>query len=245
MNTPVLSAQQLELESTPSWQALDLTLRAGDICLLQLPAGDGMTALARTLLGLTHARRGSVQLFGQPLARLSERQRLRLRLRAGYLPAVDGYGLLPAWSGLDNLALSWLSHASPAQAASRMRAELQAEAERFGIPERWLTQAVAQRNRSERMALALWRVLRTQPELIVLEACNLHAGQVSALKVDTLLRAALQARPAILALTQDPDYRLPEVISACPVRHGAIRQGQLQWMTPPPQETRYVPTECA
>jgi ABC-type iron transport system FetAB ATPase subunit len=236
MTVPLLIAENLVVASMPSWQAINLKMVRGDVVLIHVPAACGMTALARTLLGLQPMQAGCVQLMGHNLALLSERQQLPLRLRTAYLPPIEGAGLLPAWTGFDNLALSWIQHAQGKfTSAQNLQAELEAEALSYGIPESWLIQPVALRSRSERQALGLWRLLRSRPEFILLEEWALHARLVNELKLDILLADTLTADPAILILTSDPAYCLPDVIATRAVRQGAIVGGVLQWLSPSSQ----------
>jgi ABC-type branched-subunit amino acid transport system ATPase component len=189
-----------------------------------------VTALARALLGLRHAQGGSVRLFGQRLGALSERQQLQLRLPAAYVPQLEGEGLFPAWTGFDNLALSWIQH-TPSQTISSQTIweGMQAEAARYGIPLQWLTQPVAQRSRAERLALALWRHLRSRPELIVLEEWTVQTKMVSDLKTDVLLADALAVQPAMLLLTSETSGHLPHALAHWPASHGVLREGLLHW----------------
>lgn len=233
MATPHLLAQALVVDGMVPMQANNLRVEPGEVVLIHAPAASGLTALARTLLGLQSPQAGRVQLLGQDLAQLSERQRLPLRLRAAYLPPVEGAGLLPAWTGFDNLALSWLQQAQGKSInTQRLQAELAAEVLRYGIPAPWLAEPVTQRSRPERLALGLWRLLRSRPELIVLEEWALLPGLVSELKLDVLLAEALAVEPAILVLTSDPAYCLPDALAMGRVRQAAIHNGKLQWSNP-------------
>lgn len=236
MDAPCLLAQDLVVAGMLPMQAIDLSVQAGEVVLIQAPAGTGLTALARTLLGLQSPQAGRVALLGQDLALLAERQLLPLRLRAAYLPPVEGAGLLPAWTGFDNLALSWLQHAQGKSiSAQGLQAELAAEARRYGIPASWLLEPVTRRSRPERLALGLWRLLRSRPEFIVLEEWVLLSGMVSELRLDVLLADALAVEPAILVLTSDAAYCLPTALSKGRVRQAAIHKGMLQWSNPSAQ----------
>jgi len=64
---------------------LDVALAAGEVLALLGPNGGGKTTLLKTLLGLIAPLAGAVSLAGQPLGRLTLRERARL---IAYVPQV-------------------------------------------------------------------------------------------------------------------------------------------------------------
>jgi zinc transport system ATP-binding protein len=78
----VLSASDVsvELGGLPVLRGITLSVPAGSAIALLGGNGSGKSTLVRTLLGLVPVRRGTVELFGQPLARF------RQWSKVGYVP---------------------------------------------------------------------------------------------------------------------------------------------------------------
>lgn len=70
----------LEFSGRPVLRDLDLTVAAGDVVALLGENGSGKSTLIRAILGLNRLTRGSVHLFGTPLADFSDWSRV------GYVP---------------------------------------------------------------------------------------------------------------------------------------------------------------
>jgi len=218
---PCLQAQALRPEGIVQGHPLDLTLWPGDMVGLQvLPPADDLAGWVRTLVGLQAPAAGRLALLGRPLAGLGERDLRGLRQRLGYVPAVDGAGLLPAWSGQDNLALS-----GPAPAAGWA-----AEAQRLGFPLHWLAEPVALRSRAQRHALAWWRVVRARPQCLVLSVWPWCLPGVEDLRWDVLWADAWATRPGVLVLCTDPPEGWPAPLRALLTRSGRFNRGQVEWM---------------
>ncbi|MBP2160308.1 MULTISPECIES: ABC transporter ATP-binding protein [Asticcacaulis] len=83
----------------------DLTLHAGGTLALCGPSGSGKTSLLLALAGLVRPRAGEVIIDGQPLWRLPEAGRARLRGRAIGFVFAD-YRLIDSLSVMDNLQIA-------------------------------------------------------------------------------------------------------------------------------------------
>ncbi len=70
-------------------EGVSLSLRAGELCSVLGPNGSGKSTLLRCMAGLLRANSGAVSVDGEPLSKLSPRQRaLRIAYVPQYLPAV-------------------------------------------------------------------------------------------------------------------------------------------------------------
>ena len=67
----------------PVLDAVDLTLRRGEVCALLGPNGAGKTTLLRLLLGLLRPTKGEILLEGVSLQKLTGKERA---LRMAYVP---------------------------------------------------------------------------------------------------------------------------------------------------------------
>lgn len=239
----VLQGQGVVLSAFFNAEPMDFQLAAGEHWLISGATGSGKTTLARTLLGLISPQQGQISLFGQDLDSISNKALLALRRNAAYLQAVDGDGLFPAWSAFDNLALSLRQHdpESYAQHGKLLETLLQ-EARRYGIPETWLDEPVANRSRQQRTALALWRALQAKPALVIIDGLILDQNLVgNAIKVDQLLADALSGNPAIIVLTAESTAALPAQLQPDSFRHGRMQSGRLEWL---PMESTATPADA-
>jgi ABC-type lipoprotein export system ATPase subunit len=160
--TALLQARDLTLASFADARGFDLDIGAGQRWLITGATGSGKSTLMRTLLGLISPRGGKVLLDGCDLEEVTPHQLLTLRQRTGVV--FSGGGLLPAWSGLQNLML-------PLRVI-RGLSEEQAQdavlefAERCLIPEIWLERVAAQLSAEQGTLLALARALIIAPKLL-------------------------------------------------------------------------------
>jgi zinc transport system ATP-binding protein len=76
----VVSVSRLcvEFDGEHVLEDVDLTIRSGEFVALLGPNGSGKTTLVRSMLGLQPYQHGHVSLFGQPLARFRDWQRVAL-----------------------------------------------------------------------------------------------------------------------------------------------------------------------
>ncbi len=66
----------VELGGRPVLRGVDLAVQQGEVVAVLGTNGSGKSTLVRTMMGLVHARHGEVLLFGTPLARFSDWQRV-------------------------------------------------------------------------------------------------------------------------------------------------------------------------
>lgn len=80
MNQPIISIERLCVEFDGEHVLEDVTLdfHAGEFAALLGPNGSGKTTLVRTILGLQQIEHGKVSLFGLPLRRFKDWQRIAL-----------------------------------------------------------------------------------------------------------------------------------------------------------------------
>ncbi len=83
-------------------KGIDLKVTAGETVVIMGESGSGKTVLLRLLVGLDVPDEGQVMAFGQDLGRLSLRERLLVRKRAGML--FQNYALMDSMTVRDNIA---------------------------------------------------------------------------------------------------------------------------------------------
>jgi putative ABC transport system ATP-binding protein len=179
---------------------VSIDLFPGQLTLLMGPSGSGKSTLLAILSGLLRPDAGTVEVFGEDLWRLSERDRKRFRLRhCGYV--FQGYNLFPALTACQQLelVLRW-GEGVPGRAARR-RAEAMLAflglANRAGLRPTELSGGEKQR-------VAVGRALIKEPTFCFADeptgALDWQHGE----QVIQLLRAAAQERGAtVLIVSHD------------------------------------------
>lgn len=145
---------------------LSLSLQKGDALLLIGPNGAGKSLSLRLMLGLDQPSSGSVKLFGQDLAILSDARMNRLRGRLGVV--LQGGSLLDELTLLENLLLPMRAQPSTrsslARAARLVITQLQLDGMANHYPR---ALSLGQRRRAE-----LARALINQPELLICDGLS-------------------------------------------------------------------------
>jgi putative ABC transport system ATP-binding protein len=102
-----------EPEPVQAVRGVTLDIARGEFVAMAGPSGSGKTTLLNLLGGLTAATRGSVEVAGQALAGLGNRELARLRLESiGFV--FQAYNLLPVLSALENAEFTLLLRGVPA-----------------------------------------------------------------------------------------------------------------------------------
>ena len=222
----IIEAHNLALSPFPDAPAFEFCMQKGEHWRLQGATRSGKTPFIKTLLGLISPRQGSVHLFGEDLHSLAPQSLLKLRRRVGVVFAADG--LLPAWSGLENLALPLRYHAlyPPAEIEERITNF----ATRYAIPFDWLNNPVAQLSREKRSALSLARTLLLKPELLIIDGVPLDIIETfSGIRGSQLIADAMAADcSVIISLPAEVGRHLPSILLQRSFKTAIMHAGQLQ-----------------
>jgi ABC-type ATPase involved in cell division len=199
----VIDASGLVLSPFPGARPFAFRVARGERWLLRGPSRSGKSPLIKTLSGLISPGAGRVALFGVDLHDVAPSSLLALRRRCGMVFAMDG--LMPAWTGFENLALPLRYHdRMPLPEGAALIAEVAA---RYAVPTEWLDNPVAGLNAEQRLALALLRAVLGQPELLLIDGVPLDAVEAfSGFRAGRLLEDAIARGCAvIIALPEESE----------------------------------------
>jgi putative ABC transport system ATP-binding protein len=151
------------------------------------------------MAGLLEPTTGEVEVFGQSLTRMADRDKVQFRGRAiGFV--FQQYNLLPALTAVENAAVPLLiANHRPRQAIARARQML--EEVEIGAKS---DHPPLQLSGGQQQRVAIARALIHQPRLLVCDeptaSLDAHAGQ---LVMDLLRRVAVQPDRAVIVVTHD------------------------------------------
>jgi len=163
MNVLESRGLSVELGGRPVLRGVDLTVSAGEMVAVLGANGSGKSTLVRALLGLVPLRRGTSELFGQPLDRFSGWRRI------GFVPqrtsATSG---VPA-SVLEVVTAGRLPHRGPLRPLGRAdKRAVRGALEAVGLTDR-AKDRVSLLSGGQQQRVLIARALAVEPELLVLD----------------------------------------------------------------------------
>ena len=163
-------------------------------------SGSGKSTLLHILGGLDMPTSGSVNLMGNDLGKMSQKQLGDLRNR--YLGFVyQFHHLLPEFSALENVAMPLMLRAGTNYKHSKQQAEYLLE--RVGLSHR-MTHTPGELSGGERQRVALARALVTKPELMLADEPTGNLDRKTAVKIFELLsELRREFNMAMLIVTHD------------------------------------------
>jgi len=180
-------------------RGVDFTAAQGEMTFLVGPSGCGKTTLISIIAGLLGSDSGSVSLFGESLAALSDRDQIFFRRRhLGFV--FQQYNLLPSLTAAENAAVPLLAAGMNRKAAVKKATDLLGTlgiGHRADAPPHLLSGGQQQR-------VALARALVHEPRLIICDEPTAALDHKSGESVMELLStSAVHPDRAVLVVTHD------------------------------------------
>ncbi len=207
MNRSVLEAHHIRktfregAETVEVLRGASLSLRAGEVAVLEGPSGSGKSTLLCILGCVLTADGGELAIAGHRVGQGTDLARLR-RESLGFV--FQQFNLLPSLSSLDNVAYP-LRLRGASKAAARREAE--GALERVGLRDRagFLPRDLSG-GQKQRVAIA--RAIVTKPPVLLADepTANLDA-EVGRVVLELFVELAREARGALLIVTHDPNVR--------------------------------------
>ena len=184
----------------PVLRDVELTVGAGEIVLLTGPSGSGKTTLLTLIGALRAMQEGSCRVLGQELDGASERERVRLRRRIGFI--FQNHNLLGFLTAQQNVAMTLeldpaLSERERLHRAGEMLAAVGLADHADKPPSRL--------SGGQRQRVAVARALVGTPGLVLADEPTAALDKASGQEVVHILRGLAKSRGVpILMVTHDP-----------------------------------------
>ena len=218
----------------PVLRDVDLAIAPGEIVLLTGPSGSGKTTLLTLIGALRAMQTGSCQVLGQELAGASERQRVALRLRIGFI--FQQHNLLGFLTARQNVAMSLELDTASGETDRLARAGEMLAAVGLGDKTESLP---GQLSGGQRQRVAVARALVGSPGLVLADEPTAALDRQSGQDVVRLLTELARSRGVpILLVTHDP--RILDIAD----RIVAMEDGRIiaAATDPPPGRSRAAPS---
>ena len=184
----------------PVLRDVKLQVGIGEVLLLTGPSGSGKTTLLTLIGALRAMQEGSCQVLGQELFGASERARVSLRQRIGFI--FQNHNLLGALTARQNvaMALEVTAHYPETERLARAGEMLAA----VGLADH-ADRLPAKLSGGQRQRVAIVRALVGEPGLVLADEPTAALDKVSGAEVAHLLRDLAKSRGVpILMVTHDP-----------------------------------------
>jgi putative ABC transport system ATP-binding protein len=179
---------------------VDLQIYTGQLTLLMGPSGSGKTTLLSILGCILRASSGRLELLGEDVTALPEKELPRIRREAiGFV--FQGFNLFPTLSAVENVVLAMNVRGVRAEAARKNAEQLLID---VGLEDR-MRAFPAELSGGQKQRVAIARALAGNPPLLLADEPTAALDSTSGRAVIELLqRLAHQHNRAVVMVTHDP-----------------------------------------
>ena len=168
----------------PALRGVSLEVKAGEFLSIAGPSGSGKTTLLNLIGCIDNATSGTVEVAGQDISRLSERQLTELRLHSiGFI--FQSFNLVDVLDVFRNVELPLLLQRLPS--AARRRKRVLELLDRVGLRE-FVKQRPTELSGGQRQRVAVARALITRPKLVLADEPTANLDSVAGQSILDLMR---------------------------------------------------------
>ncbi|MCA3641409.1 MAG: ATP-binding cassette domain-containing protein [Hyphomicrobiales bacterium] len=179
---------------------VDLSIAPGEIVILTGPSGSGKTTLLTLIGALRAVEGGSLRLFGHELNGASDKDRVAVRRRIGFI--FQQHNLLKFLSARQNVEMTL--ELDPMIDAAERKRRATAMLTKVGLGER-LDHVPAKLSGGQKQRVAVARALVGNPDLVLADEPTASLDKVTGHEVASLIERLARERGApILLVTHDP-----------------------------------------
>jgi phospholipid/cholesterol/gamma-HCH transport system ATP-binding protein len=190
---PLIQVEQLSVEfgRHEVLHDIDLAIARGQTLAIIGESGCGKTVLLKTVIGLLHPTRGAVVFDGQDLARLSERDLARQRIRFGFV--FQQAALFDSMTIAQNVAFPLRQHTR--KSAAEMEEIVMARLSEVGLPENVRFKKPAELSGGMRKRVGLARALALEPEVVLYDEPTTGLDPIMSDVINELILATRRRHP--------------------------------------------------
>jgi len=196
----VAKVYQRDSQAVPVLENIDLEVAAGESVALMGPSGSGKTTLLNLIAGIDQPTQGSIQVAGQALDGLSERELAKFRARhIGFIFQL--YNLIPVLTAFENVELPLLlTSLSKAERKKHVMTALDV----VGLTDR-IAHFPRQLSGGQEQRVAIARAIVTDPTILLADEPTGDLDKRSEEEVLILLkRLNREFKKSIVMVTHDP-----------------------------------------
>jgi putative ABC transport system ATP-binding protein len=184
-------------------RGVDLEVRRGEMVAVMGPSGSGKTTLLNTLSGLDEIDEGVIEIEGQDLAQMSDRERTRYRAaNMGFV--FQFYNLLPVLSAVENVEMPLLLANGRINAKEARRRALEA-LESVGLADQ-ANQLPGELSGGQRQRVTIARALVNKPAIVWADEPTGDLDSQTAQDILDLMRRLNKGNgQTFVIVTHDPD----------------------------------------
>jgi putative ABC transport system ATP-binding protein len=201
-------------------RGIDLTIEEGDLMTIMGPSGSGKTTLLNIIGCIDQATSGSVNVHGDEVTRLNDRQVTDLRLhRIGFI--FQTFNLIPVLSALENVEFPLLLLKKDSRTTIRSKAE--ALIEKVGIRE-YMHHKPAELSGGQRQRVAIARALVSNPDIVLADEPTANLDSVTGAQILDLMKE-MNAREKTTFIFSTHDHNvLKYARTAVQIKDGRIAE---------------------